>query len=78
MNFCQLCTLLGSPRVQYLKWGNDEIYGTYIELIAEYDPDPSNQDIELGLKANALVKKFITQIKDKFDIDFTSAELGEA
>ena len=78
MNFRQLHTLLSSPRVQYLKWKDDDVYATFIELIAERNLNTANPDKELGVKASDLAEKFITQIKDKFDIDLTSEELGLA
>jgi hypothetical protein len=77
MNFHQLHILLGSPRVQYLKWEDDQIYTTYIELLAEDHPDPDGQNEELCPEAKELVDKFIAQVKDKFGIVFTPAELGE-
>lgn len=78
MNFRQLCTLLNSPRVQYLKWKNDEVYTTYIDLVAICSSISGDQEKELGTNVSQLVEKFIVQVKENFDIELTSEELGRA
>lgn len=76
MNFRQLLTLLSCPRVQYLKWENGEVNKTYFELVSGYHTDHSDLDEELCSATKELVEKFKAQIKEKFDIELTSVELG--
>ncbi|OHA83875.1 MAG: hypothetical protein A2937_00910 [Candidatus Yonathbacteria bacterium RIFCSPLOWO2_01_FULL_47_33b] len=78
MNFGQLLTLLSCPRVRYLKWEDSEVTKTYFELVSGYHTDHSDPDEELCTATNELVEKFKTQVKEKFDIEFTPVELGLA
>lgn len=76
MNFRQLLTLLSCPRVQYLKWEDGEVNKTYFELVSGYHTDHSDPEEEVCPATNELVEKFKAQIKEKFDIELTSVELG--
>ncbi len=78
MTFRQLLTLLSCPRVQYLKWEDGEVNKTYFELVSGYHTDHNSPDEELCLETTELIEKFIVQIKEKFDIELTSVELGLA
>lgn len=77
MTFSQLLTLLSSPRVQYLRWKDEDVYKTYIKLISEHNLDPDNQERELDSSVAQLVEKFVAQINEKFGITLTPEELGK-